>query len=169
MAGADAPVKVDIGDEGFIEKIKVTDADDAEVLLTVDAERSADNSYVAILKYDQLATLPLTITVEGYKDTSDSATDADTAMDAVGMVGMGTEPPVVDPDNTAPVFTVTAPITISGTVGTAITTVDVSATDADAGDVLTYSWDITSANEAATRHSVEFSDWDDNWNAAEST
>ena len=46
-------------------------------------------------------------------------------------------------------FTATAPITITGTVGTAITTVDVSATDADAGDVLTYSWDITSANEAA--------------------
>ena len=261
MAGADAPVKVDIGDEGFIDKIKVTDADDAEVLLTVDAERSSDNSYVAILKYDQLAILPLIVTVDGYKDTSDSAADADSAEDAVATVGMdggggmmtsedpsaaivvsevdmaartfkvtvtitpgtkadgtaaaavtgfgltnlnitgaGTPPTsvtitVVDevmadnsyvavlqwnalaalpltvglvdtytvanataptamvrrtgtpPTNTAPVFTATAPITISGTVGTAITAVDASATDADTGDMLTYSWNITSANE----------------------
>ena len=51
-----------------------------------------------------------------------------------------------DAPNNAPVFTATGPLSITGMVGTAITTADASATDAD-GDTLTYSWDVT--DEAA--------------------
>ena len=55
---------------------------------------------------------------------------------------------ITDPSNAAPVFNANAPATITGTVGTAITAANVSATDAD-GDTLTYSWDVTAANETA--------------------
>ena len=107
------------------------------VTITKVDEVMADNSYVAVLQWNALAALPLTVSVAADYVTSD-------ATPASAMVEMDGDTP---PTNTAPVFTATAPITISGTVGTAITTVDVSATDADTGDILTYSWNITSANE----------------------
>ena len=47
-------------------KLDIKDASTppAEVLTTVEAERKADNSYTAILKYDLLSTLPLTVKVK---------------------------------------------------------------------------------------------------------
>ena len=46
-------------------KLEIKDASTppADVLTTVEAERKADNSYTAILKYDRLSTTPLTIKV----------------------------------------------------------------------------------------------------------
>ena len=115
--------------------IEAKDASDATVLLTVEAQRASANEYVAILKYDQLATLPITVTVKGYKDTSDST------MDAMGMVGMATEtggemmdedPSVAivvsEVDTTARTFKVTVTITpgmkADGTAGDAATGFD---------------------------------------------
>ena len=52
----------------------------------------------------------------------------------------------VNPEpNVAPVFKATTPVAITGMAGVAIETVDVSATDANSGDTLTYSWDVDEA------------------------
>ena len=113
--------------------LAITDASDAMVMTTAEAERPGDNSYVAILKYDQLAVLPLTIKV---KQTGDGAQKTSNPTHSA-MVGMAA--------NEAPVFKATAATSITGMVGTAITAADVSATDADAGDTLAYSWDVDEA------------------------
>ena len=134
MAGADADyTPPGVSGTTLPSFIAAKDDDDATVLITVEAQRASANEYTAILKYDQLATLPITVTV-GYKDTDDPT------MDATGMVG--------ERENAAPVFNAAAPATLTGMVGTAITAANVSATDAD-GDTLTYSWDVTAANETA--------------------
>ncbi|RKU25873.1 hypothetical protein C6499_14250, partial [Candidatus Poribacteria bacterium] len=77
--------------KGFDEAgLDVKDAGDSVVLVTVEAEREADNSYVAILKYDQLATLPLTIKIKQSGDGSVKTSNPDHS----AMVG---GPPVITP------------------------------------------------------------------------
>ena len=104
------------------------------------AARGGKNSYTGNLKYGELDVLPITIKLMEsgtdakpvyYMDTSDST------MAAMAMVG--------EAANAAPVFKATAATSITGMVGTAITAADVSATDADAGDTLAYSWDVDEA------------------------
>ena len=122
--------------------LKITDAGDADATITAVDQRftagTADSPagmYVAILQYNPLAVLPLTVTTADDFMTSDDPK-------ASAMVPPSGTPPVV-PGNNAPVYA-NASISITGVVGTAIAAADASATDAD-GDTLTYSWDVDEA------------------------
>ncbi len=122
--------------------LTVTDADMATVLLTVEAERAptaTNQTYVAILKYDQLATLLLTITIKDYKDTSDST------MDAAGMVGMDDGDGDGDGMNAAPVVAISTEAPASA-VAVGSFAVMYTATDTDTGDTV----DVTAALDAAS-------------------
>ena len=69
-----------------------------DVLTTVEAERKADNSYVAILKYDRLSTTPLTIKVD--QDELETSNPDESAM--VGEAGPG---PGMDADPSVSITT----------------------------------------------------------------
>ena len=69
--------------------LDIKDAADGTVLATEEAARKDDNSYTAILKYDRLATLPLTITInQSVRETSNPDHSA-----MVGEADPGTTPP----------------------------------------------------------------------------
>ena len=122
--------------------LKITGAGDTAVTITAVDESfmagtadSPASTYTAILMYNPLAVLPLTVTTADGFDTSDDPP-------TMAMVPpSGTQP--VDPDNNPPVYA-NASISITGVVGTAIAAADASATDPD-GDTLTYSWDVEEA------------------------
>ena len=75
--------------KGFgLDDLKITEAGGATVVPTEVAARKKDNSYVAILEYTQLDTLPLTVTTaDAYKTSDDPKTTA-------GVGGDPTTPPV---------------------------------------------------------------------------
>ena len=84
------------GQDGF----SIKDADDAAVVLTAEASRKANNSYVGVLKYDQLAKLPLTIEIDPLRLIPMRDRDPDaTAPDKVTAM-------VTGEDTTGPVATV---------------------------------------------------------------
>ena len=67
--------------------LSIKDKTGGNVIITVEAERADDNNYLAILKYDQLSTLPLTVTIaDAFKLTGDRPT--------AGVGGDPTTPPV---------------------------------------------------------------------------
>ena len=119
--------------------LEVKDAGGMVIMTTIEEEDTATDSttnvsrYVAVLQYGLASTVPATVGLKATFKTANTVT-----------------PVVIDggsgDTNSAPMFDATAPISISGTVGTAIDAADASATDAD-NDTLTYSWDVT--DEAA--------------------
>ena len=126
--------------------LEITGENDSKPTITELEGEPGDNSYVAILEWNRLSTRNLPFTVKAILDDSDADAivyykdTSDPTMDAMAEVDEDAG------ENTAPVFSADAATSIEGMVGTAITTADVSATDAD-GDTLTYSWDVT--DEAA--------------------
>ena len=67
------------------------------------------------------------------------------AVDERNLASPAQLPFFITVNDVAPVYADSTPVAITGTVGVAIETVDVSATDANAGDTLTYSWDVDEA------------------------
>ena len=100
-----------------------------DVGITASAERKAANSYRAILKYDELATLPLTVTVDqDHLETSNPNHSA-----TVEVV-------VIEPTNNPPMFaSETATRSIAEDTAAGMDIGDpVTATDEDTDDTLTY-------------------------------
>ncbi len=118
------------GANGFITKISAKDSNDGTVLLTESAGRGGDNMYTGILKYDRLATLPITLSIDPNGLVSGSKPDVDPVTAMVGMA---------ESTNNAPMFaadTATRSIAENTAAGMAIGD-PVTATDAD-NDTLTY-------------------------------
>ena len=87
--------------KGFgIAGLEIKDASDADVTVTEEAMRSADNSYTAILKYDRLSTLPLTIKI---KQSERKTSNPDHSV-MVGMADPG-DPAVTEGDPSVAIMT----------------------------------------------------------------
>ena len=114
-------------------KLDIKDASTppAAVLTTVEAERKADNSYTAILKYDQLSTLPLAIKV----DQSEQKTSNPDHSAMVGMAAPVTPTPTDKDPSVAIVTSNHMPATQQFRVQVTITPGDKA--DGSAGDPIT--------------------------------
>ena len=132
----------DTKDKDFLpgKHLSIKDAMSKNALIMVEAERSDDNNYLAILKYDQLSTLPLTVTiVDAFKLTGDRPSD--------GVGGDPTTPPVTG--------TPAAPTGVTATADQTADTVMLSWTaPTDTGGSVITGYTITQTGQAAASYTA---------------
>ncbi|MYH80606.1 hypothetical protein F4009_13925, partial [Candidatus Poribacteria bacterium] len=75
------------GTDGFLMHIDAKDVREGTVLLSESAARGGDNMYTGILKYDRLATLPITLSVDPNDLVAGSKPDVDAVTATVGEGG----------------------------------------------------------------------------------
>ena len=126
----------------FLPKATDADLDEGEEL-----EYTLDPDLPEGLNFDD-EVLTLTGTPEESMDQTAYTYMVDDGNEGTATIGFFI---TVNPEpNVAPVYADSTPVAITGTVGVAITSVTVAATDANSGDTLTYSWDVDEADLGLT-------------------